>query len=393
MGALGFEPGRGGRTRLALSDGDKSGRDLFCRWLAEAGLEVRIDALGNIFGLRSGTGADTAAVMTDSHLDTVRNAGMFDGAVGVLGGLEVVRTLNDNDIKTERPVVVANFTNEEGARFEFDMMGSNFYAGTRTAEELYAITDDDGLTAGGELERIGYKGSQTVRADSYLELHVEQGPILDSEGLQIGVVEGIPGLSWWRGEFFGEANHAGSTPMRMRHDALLGAAELALEIEKLAVRTGNESVGTMGRVKPEPDIINIVPGSCSFTVDFRQNDPGLFEKAKEQIESTIEACAEKRGLSCEFKKLTDVRPVVFDKTMVRLIEESALELGFSAKRLYSGTCHDAQFLSRVCPAAMIFVPSAGGHSHCPEERSEFADVARGCDVLLQTVLKLAIIRR
>lgn len=391
MGALGFGSATKGRTRLALSDEDQQGRDLFRRWLREANLEIRVDAMGNIFGLRQGIDAKALPIMMGSHLDTVKDAGMFDGIVGVLGGLEVVRTLNDENIKTERPIVVANFTNEEGARFQFDMMGSNFYCGVKTAEQLYAVTDDAGLDVGAELARIGYKGTESVPVGYYFELHIEQGPVLDAENLQIGVVEGIQGLSWWQGEFIGEANHAGSTPMHLRHDAVTGVAELALEIEKLTARLGNASVGTMGRLKPEPDIINVVPGRCSFTIDFRQFNPGLFEKGKKEVARLAESCAERRGLSYKLQKLADANPVVFDNSMVELVAESAAKLGLSAKTLYSGASHDAQFLAAICPTAMIFVPSAGGRSHCPEENTEFADITNGCNVLLQSVLKLAII--
>lgn len=389
MGRLGFSGESNGRTRLALSDADKQGRDLFCKWLHETGLEVRVDAIGNIFGVRWGVDGSAPPVMMGSHLDTVKDAGMFDGIAGVLGGLEVVRTLNEHDIKTERPIIVASFTNEEGARFEYDMMGSSFFTGAKTEEYLYAVADDDGLTVGEELRRIGYKGAESVPVGNYLEFHVEQGPILDAEGFKIGVVEGIQGVAWWRVEFTGQANHAGSTPMRLRRDALLGAAEAALEIEALAKRS--ESVGTIGRIRPEPDVVNIVPGKCTFTIDFRQYDPVLYEKAKKTIEDTIGAVAEKRGLTCKFEELVDAKPVVFDKAMVDIVEASAKTLGLSTRRLYSGAGHDAQFLAGICPTAMIFVPSVDGRSHCPEEWTDFQDIANGCNVLLQSVLKLAII--
>lgn len=389
MGRLGFSGESNGRTRLALSDADKQGRDLFCKWLHETGLEVRVDAIGNIFGVRWGVDGSAPPVMMGSHLDTVKDAGMFDGIAGVLGGLEVVRTLNEHDIKTERPIIVASFTNEEGARFEYDMMGSSFFTGAKTEEYLYAVADDDGLTVGEELRRIGYKGAESVPVGNYLEFHVEQGPVLDAEGFKIGVVEGIQGVAWWRVEFTGQANHAGSTPMRLRRDALLGAAEAALEIEALAKRS--ESVGTIGRIRPEPDVVNIVPGKCTFTIDFRQYDPVLYEKAKKTIEDTIGAVAEKRGLTCKFEELVDAKPVVFDKAMVDIVEASAKTLGLSTRRLYSGAGHDAQFLAGICPTAMIFVPSVDGRSHCPEEWTDFQDIANGCNVLLQSVLKLAII--
>lgn len=391
MGMIGRDSETKGITRLALTDADKSGRDLFRKWLAEAGLEIRIDAMGNIFGLRSGTVSNASPVMMGSHLDSVRNAGMFDGVAGVLGALEVIRTLNDLNIETKRPIIIADFTNEEGARFQIDMMGSAYVSGMMRTEELYSVADDAGLTVGEELERIGYRGTETVTPGVYLEFHIEQGPVLDAEGVSIGVVEGIQGISWWSGEFVGEANHAGSTPMHLRKDALMGVAEVLMELEELTKKIGDACVITVGRISTDPDIINIVPGRCTFTVDFRQYSPELFEKGKNEIEELVRKCAQKRRLALNFKKLANAEPVVFDKTMTALIEESAKELGFSTKSLYSGAGHDAQFLAKVCPTAMIFVPSSGGRSHCPEEWTEFSHIANGCNVLLQSALKLAII--
>lgn len=388
MGAVGFDPETGGRTRLALTDSDKEGRDLLCSWMREEGLDVKIDPIGNIFGVREGTSPSELPLIMGSHIDTVRDAGMFDGAYGVLGGLEVIRTLNENNVRTNKPLAVAAFTNEEGARFQPDMMGSLYYTGTVGLEKLLSAKDDIGLTVGEELDRIGYRGKETVRAGCYIELHIEQGPRLHAAGLPIGVVEGIQGLAWWTGEYFGESNHAGSTPMDMRKDALLAAAELAIEAEKLALRLGKGSVSTMGRIYPKPDIINIVPGKCSFTLDFRQFERGLFEEGKKQIESLMNACAEKRGLKCEFRKSAEAPPVVFDSEMAGLVETTASLLGLDSERMISGASHDAQFLSPFCPSVMIFVPSAGGRSHCPEEWTDPEDLENGCNVLLRSVLKL-----
>lgn len=388
MGAAGFDPETGGRTRLALTDADKKGRDLLCRWMHEEGLDVKIDPIGNIFGVREGTDASELPVMVGSHIDTVRDAGMFDGVYGVLGGLEVIRTLNQNEVRTRKPLALAAFTNEEGARFQPDMMGSLYYTGTVGLEELLSAKDDSGLTAGEELDRIGYKGNETVRAGRYIELHIEQGPRLHAAGLPIGVVEGIPGLAWWTGEYCGESNHAGSTPMDMRKDALLAAAELATEAEKLALHIGKGTVATMGRISPKPDIINIVPGKCSFTLDFRQFESRLFEEGKREVERLIAACAEKRRLKYDFRKAAEAPPVVFDSEMVGLVERKASLLGLDSQRMISGAAHDAQFLSPFCPTVMIFVPSRGGRSHCPEEWTETKDLENGCNVLLHSVLEL-----
>ena len=388
MGSVGFDPEAGGRTRLALTDEDKTGRDLLCKWMRDEGLELKIDEIGNIFGIREGSDPSELPVMMGSHIDTVRDAGMFDGAYGVLGGLEVVRTLNENKVRTKRPLVVAAFTNEEGGRFQPDMMGSLYYAGVAGLSELLSARDDEGLSAGEELDRIGYRGRDTVPVGSYIELHVEQGPRLHAGGVPIGIVEGIQGLAWWSGEYYGESNHAGSTPMEMRKDTLLAAAELALEAEKLAIRLGRGSVATVGRIAPSPDIINIVPGKCSFTIDFRQFERELFEKGKSEVEKLIVLCASKRGLKYDFKKTAEAPPIVFDKRMVELVKSKTEFLGLESMRMISGASHDAQFLSLICPSVMIFVPSAGGRSHCPEEWTDLRDLENGCNVLLHSVLEL-----
>ena len=388
MGSVGFDHESGGRTRLALTDEDKAGRDLLCRWMRDEGLEVKIDEIGNIFGIREGSDPSELPVMMGSHIDTVRDAGMFDGVYGVLGGLEVIRTLNENEVSAKRPLVVAAFTNEEGARFQPDMMGSLYYTRKVELGELVSSRDDSGVTVAEELDRIGYRGTNSTPVGCYLELHVEQGPRLHAEGVSIGIVEGIQGLAWWTGEYCGESNHAGSTPMDMRKDALLGVAELATEAEKLALRIGNGSVATMGKISPKPDIINIVPGKGSFTLDFRQFERGLFEEGKREVEKLIAACAEKRGLKYNFRKAAEAPPVVFDCEMIRLAERTAAKLGLVSKRMVSGASHDAQFLSPFCPTVMIFVPSKGGRSHCPEEWTEAKDLENGCNVLLHSVLEL-----
>ena len=388
MGSVGFDPETGGRTRLALTDEDKAGRDLLCRWMREEGLEVKIDEIGNIFGIREGSDPSELPVMMGSHIDTVRDAGMFDGVYGVLGGLEVIKTLNENKVFPKRSLVIASFTNEEGARFQPDMMGSLYF--TRMAEpvELLSSRDDSGVTVAEELDRIGYKGTNSTQAGCYLELHVEQGPRLHAEGVSIGIVEGVQGLAWWSGEYYGESNHAGSTPMEMRKDTLLAVAELALEAEKLALRLGRGSVATMGRIAPRPDIINIVPGKCSFTLDFRQFDTELFEEGKREVERLIVSCAVRRGLKYKFKKAAEAAPVVFDRGMVELVGSRASFLGLDSMKMKSGASHDAQFLSSFCPTVMIFVPSVGGRSHCPEEWTDMKDLENGCNVLLHSVLEL-----
>jgi N-carbamoyl-L-amino-acid hydrolase len=388
MGSVGFNPETGGRTRLALTDEDKAGRDLLCRWMRDEGLEVKIDEIGNIFGIREGSDPSELPVMMGSHIDTVRDAGMFDGVYGVLGGLEVIRTLNENEVTPKSSLVVAAFTNEEGARFQPDMMGSLYYTRKVELGELLSSRDDSGITVGEELDRIGYGGAYSTPVGCYLELHVEQGPRLHAEGVSIGIVEGVQGLAWWTGEYYGESNHAGSTPMEMRKDTLLAVAELALEAEKLALSLGRGSVATMGRIAPRPDIINIVPGKCSFTLDFRQFDGEIFEEGKREVEKLIVSCAARRGLKYCFKKAAEAAPVIFDRGMVELVGSRAAFLGLDSMKMISGASHDAQFLSSFCPTVMIFVPSVGGRSHCPEEWTDVKDLENGCNVLLHSVLEL-----
>jgi N-carbamoyl-L-amino-acid hydrolase len=356
--------------------------------MRDEGLEVKIDEIGNIFGIREGSDPSELPVMMGSHIDTVRDAGMFDGVYGVLGGLEVIRTLNENEVTPKSSLVVAAFTNEEGARFQPDMMGSLYYARKVELGELLSSRDDSGITVGEELDRIGYGGAYSTPVGCYLELHVEQGPRLHAEGVSIGIVEGVQGLAWWTGEYYGESNHAGSTPMEMRKDTLLAVAELALEAEKLALSLGRGSVATMGRIAPRPDIINIVPGKCSFTLDFRQFDGELFEEGKREVEKLIVSCAARRRLKYCFKKAAEAAPVIFDRGMVELVGSRAAFLGLDSMKMISGASHDAQFLSSFCPTVMIFVPSVGGRSHCPEEWTDVKDLENGCNVLLHSVLEL-----
>ena len=387
MGEVGATPS-GGVSRLALSDADKEARDLLVSWFRALNLEVKIDPIGNIFAVRRGH-EDSAPVVMGSHIDTVRDAGIFDGALGVLGALEVLRTLDDADVETVKPVAVAAFTNEEGARFQPDMIGSMVFTGKLGVEEAYASRDDDGVTVGQELSRIGYKGEDSLTPSCYLELHVEQGPLLHSRGLQIGVVEGVQGIAWWHGGYVGEANHAGTTPLDHRKDALLGAADLCVSLRALAEELGRGSVATMGRLRPVPDVINVVPGGAEFTVDFRQYDRELFIEGKRRVESLVREAADRHGLSWSLRQSADAQPVRFDDAMVDLVESKARELGLSYRRMPSGAGHDAQFMSYVCPTAMVFVPSVGGRSHCRDERTDPRDCENGARVLLECVLDLS----
>lgn len=356
MGQIGYGGPEKGVTRLALSDEDKRARDLFVSWLEEADLKVIIDPIGNIFGLREGA-TSKPPVTAGSHLDTVREGGAFDGALGVLGALEAIRTLNDCSIRTHKPVAVACFTDEEGARFQPCMLGSGVVAGLMRLEEAYAKKDDAGVSVREELERIGYKGKEWLKPGAYFELHVEQGPILDAKGISIGVVEGIQGIAWWQGKYHGEANHAGTAPLDMRRDALLGAAELICSLRRLAEELGHDTRTTIGRLRPHPDIINVIPGQAHFTIDLRQYDEALYEECKMYAEQSVARIASNRNLEYELEMVGDAKPVHFNPDMVNLVEKMAKGAAFSYMRLPSGAGHDAQYMHAICPTAMIFVPS------------------------------------
>ena len=276
------------------------------------------------------------------------------------------------------------------ARFQPDMMGSMVFTGELDVETAWGASDDDGVTVKDELERIGYLGNDELEAGLFLELHVEQGPVLHSQGLEVGVVEGVQGMAWWDGEYTGEANHAGTTPLHLRKDALLAAAELCIRLRETAEELGNGSVSTMGRLHPKPDIRNVVPGGAFFTVDFRQYVEELYEKGQEIVADLIREVSEKHGLECSLTQTVDAKPVRFDAGIVEMVERKSKELGLVYKRMHSGAGHDAQFMSRVCPTAMIFVPSIGGRSHCPEESTLKKDCVNGANVLLNCVTELVM---
>ncbi len=377
-----------GTTRLTLTDTDKQARDQLVSWLEEESLDIKIDNIGNIYSTRPGT-EKNPPVTLGSHIDTVKNAGIYDGALGVIAALETIRQLNTMHIETKHPVTVAAFTNEEGARFQPDMMGSMVATDTLPVEEAWKAEDDDGVTVKDELQRIGYLGNDTNEAGSYLELHVEQGPVLDSEALEAGVVEGIQGMAWWDATYTGEANHAGTTPLTHRRDALLAASETCVGLREIAERLGEGSVATMGRLHAEPDIRNVVPEHAFFTVDFRQYRPALYEEGQPIVEKLIRQTAEKHRLEYTLKQTVDAKPVRFDPTMVNLVEEKTKQLGYSYKRMHSGAGHDAQFMTKICPTAMIFVPSIDGKSHCQQEKTRDQDLVNGANILYNCALALA----
>jgi N-carbamoyl-L-amino-acid hydrolase len=359
--------------------------------MRELGLEVRIDPIGNIFGRRAGS-EDIAPVMTGSHIDTVRTGGRFDGCLGVLGGLEVVRTLNDAGVATRRPLVVAVFTDEEGARFHPDMAGSLAYVGGLPLAELYDTRGIDGKRFEDELRRIGYLGDAPVplyRPHAYVELHIEQGPVLDIEGITIGAVENLQGISWQEVTIVGQSNHAGTTPMRLRHDAGYCAAAIGHFLRQLAREMGGNQVATMGKVDLHPNLINVIAARAKVTVDLRNTDDALLQQAEQRFAAFLAQLAADEGVKIETRSLARFAPVTFDRGVADLIARTAQRLGHSCRPMTSGAGHDAQMIARIAPTAMIFVPSIKGISHNPAEDTRPEHLAAGADVLLHTLLELA----
>jgi N-carbamoyl-L-amino-acid hydrolase len=381
----------GGCARLALTDEDRAGRDLVVGWMKALGLAVTVDAIGNVIGLREGR-ETLAPVMTGSHIDTVRTGGRYDGNYGVLAGLEVVRALNEANVTTRRPFAVAFFTNEEGARFQPDMMGSLVYAGGVGLNEAYAATDKDGAAVGDELRRIGYLGPAkpgALKPHAFVELHIEQGPILDEEKVQIGVVESVQGISWTEYAVTGVSNHAGTTPMRLRRDAGWLASSVNLFARKLAWEMGGDQVATVGEMAFRPNLINVVPNRAVFTVDLRNTDEAKLKAAEAKVAAHIAEAAAAEKVEVEAKVLARFEPVIFDSGLVGRVEHHAKALGRTTRRMPSGAGHDAQMMQRLCPTAMIFVPSVDGLSHNVKEHTDATDLVAGAEVLLNLMLELA----
>ena len=390
LAAIGAIEG-GGCARLALTDEDRAGRDLVVGWMRELGLDVRVDAIGNVIGVRAGR-ENVAPIMTGSHIDTVRTGGRYDGNYGVLAGLEVVRALNAANVTTRRPIAVAFFTNEEGARFQPDMMGSLVYVGGIGLKEAYAASDKDGASVGDELRRIGYLGAAkpgALKPHAFVELHIEQGPILDEEKVQIGVVESVQGISWTEYTVTGVSNHAGTTPMRLRRDAGYLASSVNVFARKLAREMGGDQVATVGSIAFRPNLINVVPNRAVFTVDLRNTDEAKLKQAEAKVAAHIAEVAAAERVEVEAKVLARFEPVIFEAGLVNRVERHARALSLSTRRMPSGAGHDAQMMQRICPTAMIFVPSVAGLSHNVKEHTEAADLAAGAQVLLNLMLELA----
>jgi beta-ureidopropionase / N-carbamoyl-L-amino-acid hydrolase len=390
LGAIGATA-EGGVCRLAATDDEKRGRDHLVNLMKQAKLEIKIDNIGNIFGIRRGS-TDSAPVMTGSHLDTVRNGGTYDGAYGVLAGLEVVETLNDAGITTTRPLVVGAFTNEEGVRFQPDMMGSLVYAGGLELAQALSTVDANGKSLGDELLRIDYAGDMRcgeIVPHAFIELHIEQGPVLETTGICIGTVENLQGISWTEVTFSGQANHAGTTPMMGRRDAGYCAAATAVFVRQLATRYGGNQVSTVGELVFSPNVINVVPSRARMTIDLRNTDNDTLCLAEQELAEFLHELSGNEGVAIDTRSLARFEPVQFDQSVAGIIEQTANRLKLSNRRMTSGAGHDAQMMSRICPAAMIFVPSVAGISHNPKEHTHKVDLVAGANVLLQSMLKLA----
>ncbi len=379
----------GGNCRLALTDEDKDGRDLVVAWMRELDLEVTIDAIGNIIGTWNvGSGQ---SVMSGSHIDTVRTGGRFDGCYGVLAALEAIETCKDANVIPPRPLAVGIFTDEEGARFAPDMLGSLVYVGGMSTEQALDVVAIDGAKLGDELVRIGYAGPTPCPGavpHAFVELHIEQGPMLEANDVRIGAVTSVQGISWQEVTIHGQSNHAGTTPMSLRHDPAYVAAEITVFLRNLAKDLGGDQVCTVGKIDLHPNLTNVVPARATLTLDVRNTDEKLLKIAESKIKDFLAQIAISEGVEIKTRELARFEPVVFDDRVIDLVEEIAKEQNNSVQRMPSGAGHDAQMLARVCPAGMIFVPSVKGISHNAAEFTEEADLNAGANILLHTMLAL-----
>ena len=392
LAQIGAIEGTSGCARLALTDEDRAGRDLVVAWMRDLDLDVTIDVLGNVVAVLAGADPDAAPVMTGSHIDTVRTGGRYDGNLGVLAGLEVLETVRSAGLTPDRPLAVAFFTNEEGARFAPDMLGSLVYAGGMPVEVALDIVGIDGALVGDELERIGYRGPAPCPGlvpHAFVELHIEQGPVLEHLGVEIGIVTGVQGISWTELTVTGQSNHAGTTPMSLRHDAGYVAARIATFVRELVVDLGPPQVGTVGALDLHPNLVNVVASMATLTVDLRNTDDAVLHEAEARLRAFVPDLAAAEGVAVASRSLARFEPVEFDPRVVGLLEQLVDDAGRSHVRLPSGAGHDAQMMARLCPAGMLFVPSRDGISHNPAEHTDPEHLVAGTNLLLQAMLSLA----
>lgn len=392
LGAVGKDE-KGRRTRLAASDADKDGRDSVVRWMKEAGLKVSVDRIGNIFGIwETPENREKEPLMLGSHIDTVINAGQYDGCYGVIAGIEVIQILKDSGDVPARPIMVGAFTNEEGVRYAPGMMGSLVYAGGLSVEEALAAVGTDGTILGEELKRIGYEGTVEpgfLKPCAFVELHIEQGPIMDREEISIGAVENLIGNSSQKITIEGCANHAGTTPTSMRVDAGLAAAKVNVFLRDRCNQSVGKTVATVGCIELEPNAINVIPSKAVFTVDMRSPDEKKLQEEEQALAAYLEELEKTDGVRISTECMLRTEPVLFDEGIVTLVEQAAAARGLTSRRMTSGAGQDAQMIARICPTAMIFVPSVKGISHNPKEFTEDKDLAAGANVLLDVVKKLS----
>jgi len=391
LGELGAIEGTTGCARLALTDEDKAGRDLVLTWMTDLGLKIEIDGIGNVVATMPHD-SQSPPVMTGSHIDTVATGGQYDGTLGVLAGLEVIESVITAGVELRRPLAVGWFTDEEGARFAPDMLGSLVYVGGLAVEDALLIEDSNGITVGSELDRIGYSGPAPIpgrRPHAYVELHIEQGPILEDEGITIGVVEGVQGISWTEVKLTGQSCHAGTTPMRLRRDPGVVASLVNVFVRELATRFGNSQVATCGVVTHVPNLVNVIPSEVTMTVDLRNTDENLLRRAEAEFLEFLRSAAQAENVTVSSRQLARFEPVEFDHRVIEIVERQALLANLSSRRMPSGAGHDAQMFARICPTGMVFVPSVNGISHNVNEFTHPDDIEAGANVLLQTMLELA----
>lgn len=382
----------GGSCRLALTDEDREGRDLFIHWCEQIGCTISIDDMGNIFARRAGRNNDIAPIVAGSHLDTQPHGGKFDGIYGVLAALEAVRTLHDNDVATEAPVEIVVWTNEEGSRFAPAMIASGVYAGLFEKDYAWSRSDSEGKTLGEELQRIGYMGDIPCGnhpIGALLEAHIEQGPILEADNHQIGVVIGGQGQRWYDITIKGQDSHAGSTPMPGRRDALVAAAGIISKLQGLALEFAPYAVATVGEMSVMPNSRNTIPGQVIFTVDMRNPDDKVLANMDEKFRSLVADCVSKHRVKCNINEIWHNPSVKFDPVCIAAVTNAARALGYSYQDMVSGAGHDACQVCRVAPTSMIFVPCKGGLSHNEQESANPEDLEAGGNVLLQAMMELA----
>ena len=382
----------GGNNRQTLTDDDAKGRELFKSWCEKEGLAMGLDTMGNMFARREGTDPNALPVMVGSHLDTQPTGGKYDGVVGVLGGLEIIRTLNDLDIKTKHPIEIVNWTNEEGTRFAPPMLSSGVFASMHTEEWAYNREDSEGKKFGDELKRIGWRGEEPVgerKLHAFYELHIEQGPILEDENVDIGVVTHGQGLNWLQVTLVGKESHTGSTPMPKRVNAGLGMARITQLVDEIALSHAPHAVGAIGHIDVYPNSRNIIPGKVVFTVDFRHPNKEVIQDMEDRMRKGAADIAEKIGLTMDIEKVGNFDPVEFDKDCVEKVRDAAKTLGYSHMNIVSGAGHDACWINRVAPTAMIMCPCVDGLSHNEAEEITKEWSTAGADVLFHAVVNTA----